>query len=90
MTIFEARDIAQQFGNFQALSDVSLRLESGQVTCVLGDNGAGKTTLLRTMAGLLPAQGGTALFDGRPAASQYERLSFITGEGSYYPAMTVG
>ena len=64
-------------------------MEDGQIVGILGDNGAGKTTLLRAMAGLLPAKG-QALFDGKPAAAQYERISYITGEGSYYPGLTVG
>ncbi len=38
--------------------------------------------------GLLPHKA-TALLDGRPAGVQYERISYITGEGSYYPALTV-
>lgn len=77
-------------GKAVGLLGASFTVPTGQIVGVLGDNGAGKTTLLRTMAGLLPAQRGTALFDGKPAAKQYERLSYITGEGSYYPAMTVG
>lgn len=72
------------------LLPVSFTVPDGQIVGVLGDNGAGKTTLLRTMAGLLPPKAGTALFDGKPAAKQYERISYITGEGSYYPSLTVG
>ena len=44
--------------------------------------------MLRCIAGLLPHKG-TALLDGQPAGVQYERISYITGEGSYYPALTV-
>lgn len=72
------------------LLPVSFTVPDGQIVGVLGDNGAGKTTLLRTMAGLLPPKTGTALFDGKPAARQYDRISYITGEGSYYPSLTVG
>lgn len=72
------------------LFSTSFTVPDGQIVGVLGDNGAGKTTLLRSLAGLLPPQGGTALFDGKPAAKQYERISYITGEGSYYPQLTVG
>ena len=91
--MIEVKDLKKTWrrrGKPVGLLGASFTVPDGQIVGVLGDNGAGKTTLLRTMAGLLPAQGGAALFDGRPAASQYERLSFITGEGSYYPAMTVG
>lgn len=72
------------------LLPVSFTVPDGQIVGVLGDNGAGKTTLLRTMAGLLPPKTGTALFDGKLAARQYDRISYITGEGSYYPSLTVG
>ena len=42
------------------------------------------------MAGLLPASGGTVLFDDKPVNKVYDRLSYITGEGSYIPCLTVG
>ncbi|MFZ1429330.1 MAG: ABC transporter ATP-binding protein [Geminicoccaceae bacterium] len=41
----------------------------GEVLCLLGPNGAGKTTLFRTLLGLVPAQGGSLLLDGRPLAT---------------------
>lgn len=77
-------------GETVGLLDASFTVPDGQIVGILGENGAGKTTLLRTMAGLLPQKGGEALFDGKPAAAQYARISYITGEGSYYPCLTVG
>ena len=79
----------RRHGKAVGLLDASFTIPDGQVVGVLGENGAGKTTLLRAMAGLLPARG-EALFDGKPARAQYRRISYITGEGSYYPSMTVG
>lgn len=69
------------------LLEADFTVPDGQIVGILGENGAGKTTLLRAMAGLLPAKG-SALFDGKPAAAQYQRVSYITAEGSYYPALT--
>ena len=71
------------------LHPTSFTVPDGQIVGILGDNGAGKTTLLRSMAGLLHPNAGAALFDGKPAVKQYERISYITGEGSYYPNLTV-
>jgi branched-chain amino acid transport system ATP-binding protein len=46
------------------LEGVSLTIEPGKVTCLLGSNGSGKTTLIRSILGLTPARAGRILFDG--------------------------
>jgi iron complex transport system ATP-binding protein len=48
-------------------SGVTLELAAGEVLCLLGPNGSGKTTLFKTLLGLLPAQAGRVLIDGRDA-----------------------
>ncbi len=65
MMILEARDLASGYGELQILWDVSLNLQQGRLTTVVGSNGAGKTTLLRTLMGLLKPWKGTISFDGR-------------------------
>jgi branched-chain amino acid transport system ATP-binding protein len=47
------------------LEDVSLTVEKGSITCLLGSNGSGKTTLIRSILGLTPARRGRVLFGGR-------------------------
>ncbi len=47
------------------LEGVSLNIEPGRITCLLGANGAGKTTLIRAILGLTPARAGRILLDGR-------------------------
>lgn len=84
MTVFEARGIAQQFGNFQALSDVSLRLESGQVTCVLGDNGAGKSTLIKILSGLQRPTAGTLVLDDAEVSFTSPRDALDHGIATVY------
>lgn len=91
--MIEVKELSKTYrkhGKTVGLLEASFTVPDGQIVGILGENGAGKTTLLRTMAGLLPAKSGTALFDGRPAAAQYDRISYLTGEGSYYPCLTVG
>lgn len=46
------------------LEGVSLTIEPGKVTCLLGSNGSGKTTLIRSILGLTPARAGRIMFDG--------------------------
>ena len=58
--------ISVAYGKHEALHDVTLDIEAGQTTVILGANGAGKTTLLKTIAGLVrPRPGGRILFEGR-------------------------
>jgi ABC-type multidrug transport system ATPase subunit len=56
--LLEVRALAAFYGDFQALFDVSLKVERGQVVAIIGANGAGKSTLLKTIAGLahIPAK----------------------------------
>jgi branched-chain amino acid transport system ATP-binding protein len=47
------------------LEGVTLTIEPGRITCLLGSNGSGKTTLIRSILGLTPPRAGTIIFDGR-------------------------
>lgn len=71
----------------RGLFATSLAIPDGQVVGLLGENGAGKTTLLRAAAGLVCLTGGRVLFDGQPPQAVYHQLAYMTGEGSYFPAM---
>src|SRR5262245_25567839 len=66
MSILELSQISKHFGAIQALSEVSLSMEPGQVIGLMGDNGAGKSTLVKIIAGNFPASHGTMRIDGRP------------------------
>jgi branched-chain amino acid transport system ATP-binding protein len=50
------------------LQDVSLEVEPGKITCILGSNGSGKSTLIRAILGLTPPRRGRILFDGTDIA----------------------
>ena len=52
------------YGDVQVLWDISVAVERGGITCIVGSNGAGKTTLLRTISGLLKPRGGSIRLDG--------------------------
>ena len=59
-------NVSKYYGNVNALSDVSLDVFAGRVTCVLGDNGAGKSTLIKILSGVVTADEGQYRFEGEP------------------------
>jgi branched-chain amino acid transport system ATP-binding protein len=67
--ILEAEGLDVYYGPVQALRDVSLHVEEGEMVSLLGANGAGKTTTLRTISGLLSPRNGSVKIDGRGAGS---------------------
>lgn len=65
MSLLELKDVDAGYGGFPAIKDVAMRIEPGESVAVIGANGAGKTTLLRVLSGMLPAQRGSILMEGR-------------------------
>ncbi|HET91831.1 MAG TPA: ABC transporter ATP-binding protein [Chloroflexi bacterium] len=63
MAFLEIRDTSSGYGELQILWDVSLELERGKLTALVGSNGVGKTTLLRTVVGLIKPWHGAITFD---------------------------
>ncbi len=63
-TLLAARNICKSFGGVQALRDVSLTIERGEIYGLIGPNGAGKTTFFNVLTGLYTADKGDVLFDG--------------------------
>lgn len=64
MPLLEVDNIHVAYGALEAVKDVSLAVEPGEIVTILGSNGAGKTTTLRTLAGLLHPTQGQIRFDG--------------------------
>ena len=64
-TILDVRNVSKRFGGLQALSDVRLHIEQGQVYGLIGPNGAGKTTIFNLLTGVYKPDTGTILLDGQ-------------------------
>lgn len=62
--LLEIDDVYTAYDKADVLQGVSLAVEAGSITCLLGSNGSGKTTLVRTILGLTPARAGRVVFDG--------------------------
>ena len=65
MALLQIQNVSSGYGQVQILWDVSLELEPGKLTALVGSNGVGKTTLLRTVVGLLKPWQGSIAFRGR-------------------------
>jgi branched-chain amino acid transport system ATP-binding protein len=63
--LLEIKNLKVHYGGVQALQDVSLDIEEGEIVCLLGGNGAGKTTLANTISGLVEPGSGEIWFNGK-------------------------
>ena len=64
--LLEVDNVTKYFGTVIAIKDISMRVQAGEVMCVLGDNGAGKSTLIKIISGLHQQTEGQLLVDGQP------------------------
>ena len=64
--MLELRNVNTFYGNIQALRDVNIRINEGEIVTLIGANGAGKSTTLMTICGGTPPRSGEVLFRGHP------------------------
>lgn len=91
----QLRNIVKTFPGVQALKDVSVEIDSGEIHVVIGENGAGKSTLMKIVAGLYRQDSGQVILDGEelhlnsPIDAIAHRISMIHQELMPIPYLTV-
>ncbi|MEV0896108.1 ATP-binding cassette domain-containing protein [Actinoplanes sp. NPDC049802] len=87
--MIEMTGVGKSYGPIRALRDIDLRVNAGEVTCVLGDNGAGKSTLIKIMSGLHPHTSGVLKVDGRETVFTSPRQALDLGIATVYQDLAV-
>ena len=84
-------NISKQFGGTQALNNVGMHVNAGEIVALLGENGAGKSTLIKILASVYTLDQGSVTYRGRDASSSLRRLpiSFIHQDLGLIDWMTV-
>lgn len=96
MSKLSVKNVTTGYDKVNVLHDVSIEVEPGKITCILGSNGAGKSTLIRSILGLTPPRQGEIWWDGRNLAGEKTHKIIASGiacipEGrKVFPRMSVG
>ena len=75
----ELVNVGKQFGSVIALRDISVHVDTGTVTCILGDNGAGKSTLIKILSGVHKPTSGEFKMEGQPVSFESPRDALAAG-----------
>ena len=91
--MIEVHNLCKSYGAFQALKNISFRVDKGQVVGFLGPNGAGKTTTMRILTCFMPASSGHVTIAGYDVFKQSrevrKRIGYLPENVPLYPEMTV-
>ncbi|MFF2549636.1 ATP-binding cassette domain-containing protein [Nocardia sp. NPDC058058] len=87
--LIETVDIGKSYGGVVALHDVTMVVNPGEVTCVLGDNGAGKSTLIKILAGVHQHDTGELRIEGKPTRLSSPREALDLGIATVYQDLAV-
>ncbi|HMD46826.1 MAG TPA: ABC transporter ATP-binding protein [Acidimicrobiales bacterium] len=91
-TAIRTEGLTKRYGAIDALTDLDLSVEQGEVVGYLGPNGAGKTTTIRLLLGLVRPSAGRAEIFGldcqRRPVEAHRRLAYVPGEANLWPSLT--
>ncbi len=88
--MLEIKNITKYYGKNKAVNNLSFTVKDGEIFGLLGENGAGKTTTFRIIMGLIEANEGTVLLDGKKIDyNETDKIGFVTEERSLLTKLTV-
>lgn len=88
--ILECHNLTKKYGSNVALNNISLSINSGKITGLLGPNGSGKTTLIKIASGILSSSGGEILACGNKIGIESKKIISYLPERPYFsPGMKV-
>lgn len=79
MPLLEITGMTVAYGRIEAIRDVSITVETGELVTLIGANGAGKTTTMRALSGVRPLSRGTIVFDGKDITRMRPHLRVAAG-----------
>ena len=89
--ILVAQNVSKSYGDFKALSDISLEIPENKIYGLLGPNGAGKTTFIRIINQIIYPDTGQLMFNGKPLAPEHiAMIGYLPEERGLYKSMKVG
>ncbi len=89
--MIQVSNVSKRFDDIQAINGIDLTIDDGQVFGLVGTNGAGKSTFLRIAAGILRADTGSVIIDGRPVYENPEvkaELFYISDDTAFFSNTT--
>lgn len=86
--MIELKNVSKKYKDKTALSDCSITIPKGQIIGLFGANGAGKTTVMKCILGYLKYDGEITLDGEKIDEKNITRLSFATGDHSFFPSIT--
>ena len=82
-SLIKVSSLTKKYGSFTALNDISLEIESGHITGLLGPNGSGKTTLIKIICGLLVPTAGEVSVEGNPVGVESKKVISYLPDTTY-------